>query len=176
MFSCHQPLSYPLFPSPTSPQQKNAYFFWNISFISGASTEDLFIYMMIENVHTDNWIIHKSLDVANVTAQTIADNLFPVLCFYSAYSIGLVCRHSLLSWPAIWSITAGVTHTSTEMCLSFRPDSEGLPDSLRVWWLYIWNREGGRQPRKPQSLPSSFFRPLLQFPGGGTADRVLQSF
>lgn len=40
----------------------------------------------------------------------------------------------------------------TRRHLSVWCDSEDLPDCLRVWWLYIWNREGAGNRRNLRAL------------------------
>lgn len=65
----------------------------------------------------------QQFNVYNVAAQTKLQTNYSLFC--SSVQRTVICSHPLLSWLAIWSIKAGVTHKHTVIRLSSWPDSEG---------------------------------------------------
>ncbi len=66
---------------------------------------------------------------------------------YCLFCTSIYCRTNVQAFPTFLASHLvhkgrGDTYKHTVICLSFWPDSQGLPDCLLVWWPYIWNREG----------------------------------
>lgn len=87
-------------------------------------------------------------------------------CSVLLFSIQL-CRHSLLSWPAIWSIKGGGGrwHTQTHRDLSVLPLwLRGFCLTVSVCGGFIFETGKGQKTTKTAE-PSFLLLPLLQLPG-----------
>lgn len=96
---------------------------------------------------------------------------YSLFCTSIQYTVRLVCRHSLLSWSAIWSIKAGVTHTNTQRSVCLPGLTQRVCLTLRVWWLYIWNGEELENRTNHRA-----FLPLSSITTPRGTNTVLQSF